>query len=157
MKKETILISAFPGCGKSTTFMTYRDKIIVLDSDSAFFPKTNFPKNYIEHIKKQIGVADIVFISSHKEVRDALRNENIPFHIIYPSIKRKKEFLENYKNRGNGSFFIRNLNNNFERFINEIEHEEFDGVKIKLENEGDFIMNNEWFNNELNKILNKNE
>ena len=96
MKKDTLLISAFPGCGKSTTYMTYKGKIIVLDSDSAFFPKTNFPKNYIEHIKKQIGVADIVFISSHKEVRDALRNENIPFNIIYPSIERKKEFLENY-------------------------------------------------------------
>lgn len=153
--KKTLLISAFPGCGKSTAYMLLKNKLKVFDSDSAFFPKINFPKNYIEHIKSNIGDADIIFISSHLEVRDALRKENIPFHIMYPSIDRKEEFLKNYKDRGNGKNFIKNLKDNFERFINEIENEDFDGEKIKLI-DGDFILTNKWFNNELDKILNKN-
>ena len=41
-----------------------------------------------------------------------------------------------------------------EKFINEIDNEEFDGEKIKLENNGDFILNNEWFNNKLKEISN---
>lgn len=131
MKKDTLLISAFPGCGKSTIFMMYNKSknIQILDSDSAFFSKKNFPKNYVEHIKEKIGEVDIIFISSHKEVRDALREENIDFHIFYPSIDRKKEFLENYKNRGSGSIFIKKMSECFETFINGIESEDFNGKK----------------------------
>lgn len=149
-----LLISAFPGCGKSTTYMLLKNKFKILDSDSAYFPKYNFPRNYINHIKSKTNEADIIFISSHADVRNALREENIPFNIIYPSVERKEEFLENYKNRGNGKHFVQHLKENFEKFINEIDNEEFDGEKIKLENNGDFILNNEWFNNKLKEISN---
>lgn len=68
-EKQTLVISAFPGCGKSHFFRENKDKE-VLDSDSSKFDKTHFPQNYIEHIKSNLGKVDIIMVSSHKEVRD---------------------------------------------------------------------------------------
>ena len=80
---SAILISAFPGMGKSYAYNELKDKIRVLDSDSSKFDKSDFPRNYIEHIKNNIQNQDIIFISSHKEVRDALEDENINFDLFY--------------------------------------------------------------------------
>jgi spore cortex formation protein SpoVR/YcgB (stage V sporulation) len=55
--KKTLVISAFPGCGKSHFFRNNKDKE-VLDSDSSKFDKAHFPKNYIEHIKSNLGKVD---------------------------------------------------------------------------------------------------
>jgi hypothetical protein len=41
--KQTSVISAFPGCGKSHYFRENKDKSI-LDSDSSKFDKSNFPE-----------------------------------------------------------------------------------------------------------------
>ena len=65
---ETLVVSAFPGCGKSHLFRNKGEKKI-LDSDSSTFDKSQFPQNYIEHIKFNIGEVDIILVSSHKEVR----------------------------------------------------------------------------------------
>ena len=68
---DTLVVSAFPGCGKSHLFRNKGDKKI-LDSDSSTFDKSQFPENYINHIKSNIGDVDMILVSSHKEVRDAL-------------------------------------------------------------------------------------
>ena len=70
---SAILVSAFPGMGKSYAFNELKDKIKVLDSDSSKFDKSDFPSNYIEHIKNNIKDNDIIFISSHKEMKNALK------------------------------------------------------------------------------------
>jgi hypothetical protein len=54
---NTMVISAFPGCGKSHYFRNNSDKI-VLDSDSSTFDKSDFPRNYIQHIKSNLGMVD---------------------------------------------------------------------------------------------------
>jgi hypothetical protein len=146
MSKLTAIISAFPGCGKSTAFNKLKKKINILDSDSSTFDKSDFPNNYIKHIKENIGVADIIFISSHETVRKALQEEGIHYSIYYPSKYRKSEFLELYKQRGNDDNFIKMLDNNFDNFIDSIENEKYNEVnKIKLMNEGEFIGNDEMF------------
>jgi hypothetical protein len=43
---NTILISAFPGTGKS--FLFNNTKLKILDSDSSKFDKSKFPENYID-------------------------------------------------------------------------------------------------------------
>ena len=47
---DSIIVSAFPGIGKSKLYE--ENKVNFSDSDSSKFDKKNFPKNYIEHIKK---------------------------------------------------------------------------------------------------------
>ena len=83
MSKKTVVISAYPCCGKSYAYEHYKDKYSMLDSDSSKFSwKTEkvalpdmqdgckweerkvrnpeFPDNYIAHIKENIGKVDII-------------------------------------------------------------------------------------------------
>lgn len=143
-KKRAVVISGFPGVGKSTTYTLLKKKLTIIDLGCSSFDKTNFPTNYIEYIKENLDKADIIFVSSQQSVRTALIDNKIHFTLYYPSKKRKKEFLKIYKDRGNSDKFIEFVNNNFERFINDIE-EETEYNKIVLENENDFIMNDATF------------
>lgn len=140
--KQTKIISGFPGIGKS--FLFKNNDIIVLDSDSSDFSwiekgvrHPDFPNNYMEHIQFNMGIADIILVSSHDIVREALRDNNIDYTLVYPSIECKDEYLERYKNRGNEEGFINFIGSNWENFIRDIEGETFPKL-VKLE-DGQFL------------------
>jgi len=127
--KKTIVISAFPGCGKSHFFRENKDKII-LDSDSSLFSwvekgvrNPDFPNNYITHIKKNIGKADIILVSSHKVVRDALVENGIDFILVYPSRSIKNSYIQRYIDRGSDENFIKLLINKWDEFLDELENQ----------------------------------
>ena len=133
---DTLVISAFPGCGKSHYFRNNKDKI-VLDSESSTFDKSDFPRNYIEHIKSNIGKTDIIMVSSHKEVRDALVENGIYFTLVYPEPSIKEEFIQRYIDRGSSETFIKLLNNNWDSWITQLETQE-GCEKIKLK-KGEYL------------------
>ena len=114
MQDGTLVVSAFPGCGKSYFFEN--SDIKTIDSDSSKFDKSDFPKNYIEHIRENLGKQDIIFVSSHKEVREALVNENINFILVYPNITLKDEYISRYETRGNDEKFVELLNNKWDEW-----------------------------------------
>lgn len=110
----------------------------ILDSDSSLFSwvydengnKTDvrnpeFPQNYINHIKEHLPTEEIIFVSSHKVVRDALKAENIPYVLIYPDRTMKKEWLRRFKERGNDEAFIQFQDEHWDEFINDMENETF--------------------------------
>jgi hypothetical protein len=126
---RTKIVSAFPGTGKSTFFRNNKDKSI--DSDSSEFSwvidengnkvrNPDFPRNYIQHIKENIGKYEYIFVSSHKEVRDALVDNCIFFYLAYPSRDRKEEFIKNYKARGDDDKFIELVEKNWDNWILEL-------------------------------------
>jgi hypothetical protein len=119
---KTIIISAFPGCGKSHLFRNKGEKQI-LDSDSSKFDKSQFPQNYINHIKSNIGLADMILVSSHKEVRDALVDNGIEFTLVYPNKEIKDEYIQRYIDRGNEDKFVELLKNNWNNWIPELEQQ----------------------------------
>lgn len=119
-KKDTLLISGFPGVGKTSLYQKSSGDFIILDSDSSTFDKAEFPNNYIRHIKENIGKVDIILVSSHKDVRLALESNNIEFFLVYPNIGLKDEYLERYKKRGSTQAFIDLISKNWELWINEI-------------------------------------
>jgi hypothetical protein len=137
---RTRIISAFPGTGKSYYHNKYKDK--TLDSDSSNFSwviidgkkerNPEFPNNYINHIKENIGKYDFIFVSSHKEVREALIKNCIFFYLVYPSRYRKQEFISRYIERGSDSNFIKLLSNNFENWVNECDQCDTGCKKIKM-------------------------
>jgi hypothetical protein len=128
---NTMVISAFPGCGKSHYFRNNSDKI-VLDSDSSTFDKSDFPRNYIQHIKENIGKVDIIMVSSHKEVRDELVKNGIEFTLVYPESNIKEDYIQRYIDRGSPESFIKLLNNNWKNWISELEEQTgCDKVKLK--------------------------
>lgn len=134
--KETLIVSAFPGCGKSHYFRENKDKI-VLDSDSSKFDKSDFPRNYIQHIKENIGKVDIIMVSSHKEVRDALVENGIEFTLVYPDKSIKDEYIQRYIDRGSPDSFINLLTKNWELWIDELDNQ-IGCDKIKLK-EGEYL------------------
>lgn len=121
----TKIYSIFPACGKTWLYEHQEDyNLKILDSDSSEFSwierpvifKTgdyeykkvckirnpDFPNNYIEHIKENIGKYDCIFVSSHASVREALDEEGVDFTIVYPEQFCKAEWV--------GRCFIRELN-----------------------------------------------
>ncbi|MGM0973392.1 MAG: hypothetical protein ACQEW2_10935 [Bacillota bacterium] len=142
---KTKVISAFPACGKSYTFENSQDCFNgILDSDSSEFSwvkdengkntaerNPNFPNNYIQHIKDNLGKVEIIFVSSHDVVRNALKENGIDYTIVYPDKSMKDEWLRRFKKRGNEEKFIDFISTNFDKFIDEIEEETFP-KKVKL-------------------------
>lgn len=144
--KETTIISGFPGVGKTQFFKNQEghDKTC-LDSDSSNFSwvkdengnntterNPNFPNNYIEYIKNNIGKVDIIFVSSHEVVRKALEEANMKYILVYPKLNAKEEYIRRYKERGNSETFISFIGGNWENFINDMKNETFP-FKVELE------------------------
>lgn len=129
---ETKVISAFPAVGKSWLFNELSNKgISVLDSDSSSFSwlskgvrNTDFPKNYISHIKDNIGKVDYIFVSSHKEVRDEMNSNSIPYILVYPHESLIKEYIERFIKRGNDVKFIEFISKNWFQFIEDLKSED---------------------------------
>lgn len=122
---KAIVISAYPATGKSHFTKKYGDKLNVLDSDSSLYSwihKTNgervrnpdFLNSYIEHIKENLDKADIIFVSSHLEVRRALQDEKIPYVTVYPCYNQKDAFIIRMKNRGNTEQFVEDQEKNWD-------------------------------------------
>lgn len=140
-KHRAVVISAFPGTGKSyTTKSEHFKELIILDSDSSNFSwaddehtqrHPDFPNNYMDHIEENLDKADIIFVSSHKAVRDAMKARGIKFQLVYPERFMKEVYMNNYHNRGNTDAFINVLNDNWDNWLDEMEAETCE-AKYKL-------------------------
>lgn len=128
MIKQTRIIAAFPGSGKSTVHATGRYSSA--DSDSSQFSwsvdaagvklrNPDWPANYMAHIKEQIGQVDFIFVSTHKEVRDALLRECLFFYLVYPVADLKEEYVARYRQRNSPQAFITLLDNQFDTWVRE--------------------------------------
>lgn len=140
-----LVISGFPGTGKSYYVgrgegSDYMPQGFASDSDSSKFDKKYFPQNYIEHIKELIskGTARI-FVSSHKEVREALIKEGIDFVLVYPKKELKQEYIERYKQRGSPDSFINLISENWDIWISELENQK--GCSHKQLDSNQFMYN----------------
>ena len=54
LNKKAVIISAFPGCGKTETTYKLKNDYKILDLDSSNFDKKDFPQNYINTILENI-------------------------------------------------------------------------------------------------------
>lgn len=101
----------------------------------------NFVKDYIEHIEDNINKADIIFVSSHLEVRKALqeltnKRDDFEFYTVYPEPEMLEEFVGRMYLRHNTNQFINKQismwDNNMKNIENEphgklyrLDHEEY--------------------------------
>lgn len=116
-----MIISGFPGVGKSyyCKNIEYAEGACC-DSDSSKFDKSEFPGNYIKHIKKQITVYNTVLVSTHLEVRKAMVDEGLRFVLVYPDRSLKEEYLERYRKRGSPQVFLDLLDKNWDVWLDTI-------------------------------------
>jgi hypothetical protein len=155
---RTRIISAFPGCGKSNYHNKYPKT--TLDSDSSQFSwiekdgirirNPEFPKNYIEHIRENIGKYEFIFVSSHKEVRDALLSECIFFYLIYPNDVDKDVYIKRYQERGSDDKFIELISNNWSKWLRELDFCEVGCKRIRMVSS----IHSDWYlENEIRHII----
>jgi hypothetical protein len=136
------IIAGFPGVGKS--YIKNNTDIYCHDSDSSVYSwkekgvrNPDFPNNYIKHIKEVLNDwegPDYMFVSTHAEVREALKSNGLPFTVVYPAISLKAEYMQRYIDRGSPKGFIDLMSANWEMFIKGLELEEaYNENVIKLE------------------------
>ena len=147
MIKETKIISAYPCCGKTYLTNNIKDIFydsetlpIILDSDSSKFSwiekdgekvrNPEFPNNYIEYIKQNIGKVDYILVSSHKIVREALAKNNIKFTIIVPETQYLTDWMIRMYNRNDEDDFINTQIDNWDKWLREIDEEKNTYSKI---------------------------
>lgn len=156
-----LVISAFPGSGKSTisnnaeqyglkkAFVSWDERegveimipktfgTPVFDSDSSIFPKDGFPNNYVEHIKGLLrDYPDcVIMVSSHDNVREALRNEGIDYILVYPQRELKGDYLERYEQRGSPEAFIKLMDDKWNDFIDSCESDPSTSKRVLSEGE----------------------
>ena len=148
--KNTKIIAAFPACGKTYYFENREENNTVLDSDSSQFSwvsvldeehefknrgkkdyvekyvkvrNPEFPKNYIEHIKENIGKVDYIFVSTHEVVRKALNEANIDFTLVFPEQSLKAEWIGRCFLRGSGEKFCQLIADQWDDWMRQMEEE----------------------------------
>ncbi len=114
------ILSAFPGCGKSHLFAT-PSKLLISDSDSSQFDKTEFPYNYVDHIQEKHLVNDLCLVSSHAEVRAEMKQRNLRYTLVYPARSCKSEYLARYARRGSPAAFIEMMDKQWDNFLDSCE------------------------------------
>ena len=93
-----VVVAAFPATGKSYFAVKRTDTV---DSDSSRFSQhPNWPANYIAHIQAARRGFSLVLVSTHAEVRYALRSEGIPFTLVYPDPALRHEYRARMERRG---------------------------------------------------------
>lgn len=141
---NTKVICGFPGVGKTYAYEKLQDKLKVMDSDSSNFSWTDytkkvrnpeFPKNYINHIKDNMGKVDLIFVSTHKAVLDELDNNDISYEIICPEKDLKQLYEIIYLSRGNTEEFVNLIMNKWDDFFKDMESSKNSGIHYLDENE----------------------
>lgn len=157
---RTLIVSAFPGTGKSTYAKVHPE---ALDLDSSHFSwkytseytredpglritgKTknpDFPENYIKAIQENIGKYKYIFVSCHKSVREYLLDHCFYFLLIYPNSTLKETYIKRYQDRGNNERFIRKMSESWKDFLLECDLTGYPGSQCRhriLHGENDFI------------------
>ena len=145
-----ILISAFPGLGKTYLYQQYKDRLKILDLNTGRFEGDDFPGNYIAEVEKRLNDYDLILLSSDRNVRYALNDAGLDFDLFYPSKERKNELVEIYVTNRKSRDFIMNLDHNFNDIIDEIEDEDLEHCfKHKLDKPHRFIAQYDLLNNFL--------
>lgn len=151
---KTLIISGFPLIGKTYAFHHQNDiGLAIMDSDSSLYSwiydedgnKTSerdpdFPNNYIDVLSMFINrTADIIMVSSHASVRQALVDRGIDFIMVYPELSAdtRNLWLDKYDHREKNGFSREFLRDNYDSMVKEgIEFANNNDIKMYLLHRG---------------------
>ena len=127
-----IIISGFPGIGKTECAKRHSN---ILDLDSSSYHKgvrrsdPVWVDRYVLDIEQAFGSAmdnenvRYILVSSHREVREKMKERGVPYLFIAPDPACKNEYLIRYLKRGSSISFIDKLNYMWCKYIWPLEDE----------------------------------
>ena len=140
-----IILSSFPGCGKTYLMNTHGDKAKMLDALELMGEGQEGEYDYnkwVDNIMDVVGDYDIVFIPVAEKLLDTLNKRKIDYDVFYPSKERRGEFLENMVRKRAFRNDIMMLDRDFDKMVDRIDNIEAENCyKHKMPELGHFIGN----------------
>lgn len=124
-----MIIAGYPGIGKSSLAKTFEHRIIDLEPNLFSFAGERIKNWYIIYCKLARYLSDqgfIVFVSSHREVRNYLNNLKEFYAVIHPDVMLKYEWVKKLCKRYDENRTDKNLRainyviEHFEESVNDI-------------------------------------
>lgn len=128
---KSAVIAGFPGIGKTTLYLDVKKRdlstsLIDVNVDD-FIGKDDFPQNYITRIRECTEKYAVILVDASPRIREAMRDANIFYSIIYPDINSMKNYLGRYNH-----IIDKNMDDNkFIYIYNDIEKDQHPKVKLK--------------------------
>lgn len=133
---NTKIVSAWPGCGKTTYVKQNKKEYIEIECWK--YHKTEFPKNIITDITKSINEFKLIFISTNPIVLVAIIKLGMTPLLYYPDKSLKYEYLERYISRKSSYDFIGVFMSMWDIWLDELYSHSIKCQKVKL-NSGEYL------------------
>lgn len=128
---KALIVSGFAGVGKTRFTESYKSIYDIIDLDSSYYSwiinedgtkekDPNFVANYTQAICELEGYADIIFISTHEDVRKRLKERDIPFITVCPKRDAKDQWIERLKKRNPDDRIIPIMEENWDSFLDSL-------------------------------------
>ena len=139
--KKALIVLGFPAVGKS--FFTKNNKSFkCIDLDSSDFSwikddngnntkerNPEFPTNYVKHIRENETKYNIIFVSTHEVVREAISKEDFNMLAVIPLVFERVCWLQRMRDRGDNERFVKLIDSNWDKWLGEI-YEWIDNYEI---------------------------
>ena len=113
---KTVICAAFCGTGKTTICKNSQIKAIEIE----YWKYKGLKNEFLQDIKKNIGLVDIILIQTDSESLNLLHHEGIEIVLVYPNVKLRNEYLDRYIDRDNPYDFIGSMMKYWNQNINEL-------------------------------------
>jgi hypothetical protein len=120
---NTVICAAFCGTGK--TYICEKTNIKSVEIEYWKYKDKGLQKEYINDIKKHMGVVDYIFISTDPDGLKILHNEGFDILLVYPKIELRGEYLDRYIERDSPYDFIGSFMKYWNIWINELKEQKY--------------------------------
>lgn len=128
---KTIIVSAFPGCGKTFLCNIFNDEQMCIDKDNGDLTTEQQFKQYAQEIIDLVGRTKFLLISQYPEVLNILHKKGYKYIIVAPNNSSlisntarrliKQQWFGRFLLRGNQTVWLSKLLQNYDNWTS-LEH-----------------------------------
>jgi hypothetical protein len=132
---NTVVCAAFCGAGK--TYICEKTDIKSVEIEYWKYKDKGLQKEYIDDIKKYIGIVDYIFVSTDPDGLKILHNEGFNILLVYPKNELREEYLDRFIARDSPYDFIGSFMKYWNIWIDELKKQTY--CKHIVLQEGEYL------------------